>query len=284
MGIDRMVGVDSSFCDPNAFGSTVVLAMVFVPAVWTAWPSRFVRLFLVGFMALGGLCVSLTGSRGSFLCLIIWAVVVIARSKWRWHLAALAMLGSPLLWVAMPGKLQTRFETIVNPAVGARNEQQSADARIIGLMTGIKLFQDFPVSGIGPGAWRTATGMKLQSHNLYGQLLGEMGGLGAITFLGILIAFGLNLWQLRQAFRQHPELKGGFLHRFSQAISLALFLLLMQGNFGHNLFRYQWVWFAAFLCIARYCLAQRLAMPEPASEDEEEMMDAYADERWAEAV
>jgi O-antigen ligase len=259
MGISRMVGVDTSYSDPNAFGSSVVLAMVFVPAVWTAYSSKLVRAFLLGFLALGGICVSLTGSRGSFLCLVVWAAVAIARSRYRWQLAGAAVICSPLMFLALPEKLQSRFETIVDPDSGPANAKKSADARIDGLLTGIRLFGENPLSGIGPGAWRTATGKKLAAHNLYGQLLGEMGMLGALTFSAIVIAFIVNLWQINRAYRMHPEWGDDFVRKFSQAISLALFLLLLQGNFGHNLFRFHWVWFGAFLAVARYCVAQRAA-------------------------
>jgi hypothetical protein len=36
-------------------------------------------------------------------------------------------------------------------------------------------------------------------------------------------------------------------------------LLLFEGNFGHNLFRYSWLWYGGFLIIARHCVQQRLA-------------------------
>ncbi len=258
MGIVRMVGVDSSFGDPNAFGSSIVLSLVFIPAVWSAWPSRYVRAFLVGFMMLAGLCVSLTGSRGSFVCLAVWAMVLAARNRWRWRLFAVGCFCVPILFLALPSSLQTRFETIVFPEIGPKNAQKSADTRILGLLKGVQLFEEHPVSGIGPGAWRAATGWKLQSHNLYGQLLGEMGALGVISFGAILFAFGVNLFRVYSVYRQYPEQKDGFLHALSFAIFFALILLLFQGNFGHNLYRYHWVWFGAFLSIAHHCILQRL--------------------------
>jgi hypothetical protein len=260
MGIIRMVGVDSSFGDPNAFGTSIVLALVFVPAVWGAYSSKLVRYFLMGFIALSGLCIALTGSRGSFLCLVIWAGIAIWNSRYRKHLMLAAAVCVPLLWIAMPGKMQARFESILFPEVVQKNAQLSAEARIIGLQVGVQLFQDNPVNGIGPGAWTAYTGRKLKAHNLYGQLLGEMGGLGAMTFCGIIAAFVVNLLYLRRAYRAHPEWSDDFLGRFSFSIGIALFLLLLQGNFGHNLYRYQWVWFGAFLAIVRHCMQQRMAL------------------------
>ncbi len=44
----------------------------------------------------------------------------------------------------------------------------------------------------------------------------------------------------------------------NQALGLAVILLLFEGNFGHNLFRYNWYWYGAFAIVVRYCVQQRL--------------------------
>ena len=85
---------------------------------------------------------------------------------------------APLAFVALPESLQTRFETIINPEVGPKNAQESGEGRLLGLTTGFSLWAANPLNGIGPGAWRPATGSKIESHNLYGQLIGELGTLG----------------------------------------------------------------------------------------------------------
>jgi len=258
MGVVRMVGVDSSFGDPNAFGGSVVLALVFVPALWAAFPTQRIRAFLVAFVGLAMTCIALTGSRGAFVGLVAAGAVIIARSRRRWEMAVYAVMLAPLLFVLLPEKHQKRFETILNPEAGPRNAQLSADARIDGLYTGLRLFQENPLNGIGPGAWRPATGRKLESHNLYGQLLGEMGIVGAMAFLGLLSAFVVNHVRIRRAYRDHPEWGRDFLYQIDGAVMLAVVLMLLHGNFGHNLFRYQWVWYGAFLVIVQHCVRQRL--------------------------
>jgi hypothetical protein len=39
---------------------------------------------------------------------------------------------------------------------------------------------------------------------------------------------------------------------------MGVFLLLFMGNFGHNLFRFSWLWYGGFLIIARYCIEARV--------------------------
>src|SRR5207237_10677632 len=106
----------------------------------------------------------------------------------------------------------------------------------------------------------------IESHNPYGQLLGELGGLGGITFLLILIGFWANVrWQ-----RKHNPNAGRdgpcFCYEVTTAVGVSVLLMLFEGNFGHNLFRFNWLWYGGFLIIARHCVARRAeaAEEEPA--------------------
>jgi O-antigen ligase len=257
MSIPRLIGVDVAMGDPNSFGATVVYALPFVVPFWVSRPSWPMRLFLAGYVALSFVCVGLTGSRSAFLGLLLCAMVTAFRSRWRWPLMIAGVLAAPALFAALPSELQNRFETIIHPEVGPANAIESSEGRLIGLTTGLELFAANPWSGIGPGAWRPATGNTIESHNLYGQLLGEMGLLGGLTFAAVLVCFWVNLRRIRAAYRRHPEWDRDFLYHVAGAVGLALFLLLFEGNFGHNLFRYSWLWYGGFLIIARHCIRRR---------------------------
>ncbi len=261
MSIKRLIGVDESMGDPNSFGATIVYALPFVVPFWLSRPSWYMRCFLIGYVTLSVVCIGLTGSRGSLITLIVCAAVIILRSRWRVPLLILAMLAAPALWAALPPSLQNRFETIIHPEVGPKNAIASGEGRLIGLETGLELFAKNPLTGIGPGAWRPATGSPIESHNLYGQVLGEMGGLGGVTFAVIVIGLWINVRAVRKAYRRHPEWERDFVYHVAGAVSLVVFLLLFEGNFGHNLFRYGWLWYGGFLVIARHCVRQRESEP-----------------------
>jgi O-antigen ligase len=271
MGIARMIGVDKSLGDPNSFGASIVYALPFVVPFWMEKPSRWLRIFLVAYVGLSLVCIGLTGSRSSFVGLLLCCLMIVLRSRRRWSLLVAAALLAPMLWFALPSSLQTRFETIVNPGAGPANAQASAMDRIEGLKIGLNLYERNPVTGVGPHAWKPATKRDLESHNLYGELLGEMGTLGALTFLFILAGFAINWQRIRQAYQQHPEWSKDFLFEVNVAIALGVILLLFEGNFGHNLFRYSWLWYGGFHMIALHCVKQRMkeaaspSYPRPAS-------------------
>jgi O-antigen ligase len=261
MGIPRMIGVDRTLGDPNSFGASIVFALPFVPALWRAGVGgRWGRVLLLGFAGLCGLCILLTGSRSSFLGLIVWGLLLLLRVRraWFWMLAAAAL--APLAFVALPDSLQNRFETIVNPEAGPESARESGEGRIEGFFKGLELWGTSPVTGVGPGAWRPATKSKIESHNLFGQLVGETGALGLAAFAFLLGCFVVNLRRVRR--HRDPENPGDFPIQLGAAIGTSVFLLLLMGLFGHNLFRFTWLWYGGFLIIAVDCLRHRPAPVE----------------------
>jgi O-antigen ligase len=270
MGIARMIGVDTTLGDPNSFAASMLLALALVPAVWGAYRSPWVHRFLIGYVGLSVLCILLTGSRSGLIGLLVWSAICVAQSRWRRKLPLLLLGGAPLIFFALPEDLQTRFETIVNPAAGPASAQLSADGRIEGFWTGIRLWQNNPLFGVGPGAWRRASGSPIESHNLYGQLLGEMGTAGIVTFGAILVGFAINFRRARDTYRRHPEWGQDFLYLLVRGVAVGVFLMLLMGCFGHNLFRYNWVWYAGFLIIAWRCLQDREAWGTYATDTDDE--------------
>jgi len=274
MGISRMIGVDATLGDPNSFGASIVFALPIVAALWRASiDGRRGRLLLTGYVGLSSLCILLTGSRSSLLGLLLWFAIIIWNTPYRFKAFAAFVVAAPLAFVALPESLQTRFETIINPDVGPANAKESGEGRKQGLIMGFQQWANNPLSGIGPGAWRPANRTQIESHNLYGQLVGETGTLGLVSFLAILYCFWQNLRAIRRVRKSVPEWENDLVFTLPSAIGVSVCLLLFMGNFGHNLFRFTWLWYGGFLIIARYCVARRVANwePEPPIEEEAEL-------------
>jgi O-antigen ligase len=282
MGIARMIGVDSTLGDPNSFGAGIIYALPFIVALWRAGiGGRLGKWLLTGYFLLSVLCILLTGSRGSLVGLLVWGAILLCqvRRGWLWLLAAAVL--APMVFVALPEELQNRFETIINPEAGPKEAKISGEGRIEGFLTGLSLWAANPLTGIGPGAWRPATGSLVESHNLYGQVLGETGTLGGVAFLAMLGCFWVNWRRLRSARKAYPEWGNDLPFQVSSAVATGVFLLLFMGNFGHNMLRFTWLWYGGFLIIARYCVRRRLADPDswlPPLEAEDETAERLADD------
>jgi O-antigen ligase len=271
MGTYRMMGVDTLYGDPNSFAPTIVYAMPLALAAGLQFRIWWQRALLGGYLSLSMLCILLTGSRTAFigLCFLVLGAALLSKRRLAWILL-LGML-APVAFQCLPQDRQNRFLTLIDPSYGPANAQESAEGRAKGWHYGVELWKEHPVLGVGPGAFQAATGW-LQAHHLYGQILGELGTLGALAFAGILAAFAANALRAYRLCRDFPEVSGGFPCAVVWATSGAVLLLLLLGFGGHNLYRYTWLWYGAFQAIALHCMHQEATMlaGEATGEDEEE--------------
>jgi O-antigen ligase len=271
MGTRRMIGVDVTFSDPNAFASTLLYTLPLLIPYWKEQPRRIPRILLIGYALVCICCVLLTGSRAGFLGLCgLTAVILVSYAQRKGQMILLGCVAGlaafAVLTVVLPEDLQNRYLTLVDSSRGPRNAQVSAHGRLVGLEEGIRVWQESPFFGHGPASFQYSTGKRFQAHNLYGQVLAELGLMGALSLLLLAICFARNWLESRRWAMCWGERTPSFATLVSQAIGINLILLLVMGWAGHNLYRYNWQWFAAFGAIALHCLRQR-AIPVSQSEN-----------------
>jgi O-antigen ligase len=265
MGISRMVGVDITYRDPNAFASTLVMALPLTMPFWKTGGSTALRLALAGFTAAAALCVFLTGSRGGFVALTVAAVMLAWASRYRTRMLALLAAAGVVGVLVLPGALQDRFLTLIDSSRGPANAQESAQGRLQGLLDGVRLWEQSPLLGMGPWSFAEAAGSGYNPHNMYGQVLGEMGLVGVAALAALLLAFWANAREARRLRQSLPPGKMIFASEVCRGVALTILLLLLLGSAGHNLYRYNWLWLAAFQAAALQCLRrQAIGAPLPA--------------------
>jgi O-antigen ligase len=254
MGTYRMIGVDSTYNDPNTFAATIVYSLTIAWPLWQARVKKWHGWALLAYVALGVICVLLTGSRMGFVGLCSLALIAVLMSRHRWAIVMLLAFAVPLAWSLLPADRQDRYLTLIDPAYGPANARESAESRWRGWHDGVRLWKQNPLLGVGPGVFGLARGYALQSHHLYGQVLGEMGTLGAVAFGMVVLGFFANYRDMRRICRWQPELQDTFTSRLIQSVTVAVILLLLMGLAGHSLYRYTWLWFGAFQAIGLHCL------------------------------
>jgi O-antigen ligase len=259
MGITRMIGVDTSYGDPNAFAYTLLTALPLTMPFWAEKGTGLRRSLLIGYTGLLVLCILLTGSRAAFVGLCFFGLLAILTSGGsRKGVLLLSAAGVLAVATALPGPLQERFLTILDASYGPQNAQQSAGGRIAGLLAGVELWKQSPLLGFGPIAFFTkATGSDIEAHNLYGQLLSELGSLGAVAFAGVIYCFWRNGAEARRFFRKNPGAPCGFAFHVVRAVGITILVMLLMGWAGHNLYRYKWLWMAAFQAVALHCIRSK---------------------------
>ena len=242
MGIDRAEGLTSSGGDPNTLANTMILTM---PLMWMMmWKpnGKWTRLFAAICFAAGLYTVIITGSRTAFMGFLLMMVLLVFRRKANIKFLPLLVLSLPLLWIVIPQEYKTRYES-----VKTRDEDQSYTDRLLSWQGGMRMFLHNPLTGVGPENYTDANGelywpetpkVYLNAHSLYFKLLGELGSLGVVTFVGYLLMLMALNRRLTKRFRE--EHADALLQNFPGYCNLILYLLLFTGYSGHNLYRPTW--------------------------------------------
>lgn len=260
MGIVRMVGVDATFNDPNAFAATLVYTLPLLGAAWSLTRRRWQRMAVGGSAALFAWCVFLTGSRAGFVGLLAAGLLQLPRRGRLRVLLALLLLGT-LAWNLSGEALQNRYLTLFDSSKGPETARQSAEGRKEGFFGGLAVFRRYPALGCGPGRFsETGVGF-VQAHNLYGQVLGELGIAGVSAFVMLLAAFVRNNARARSLARLSPDVQLSPAYAINRAVMRSVALMLLLGLGGHNLYRYTWFWFGAFQALAVCALEKRARQP-----------------------
>ena len=269
MGVYRLIGIESTFGGPNSLAMSIVVSLPMLLFLWTVrkefsseWPRlarKWFPILLASYFILAISSIILTNSRSGMLSMILFVALVIIGRKGVFRKSAYFLLGGLMLltiWHLAPEDNRERFMTIWNPEAGPENARVSADGRIEGYKAGMIMFDRFPITGVGVGNFITyrvvyVDGIALEAHNLAGELLGETGVVGGISFALMVLVTLVNCYKVRTIARKNrfdPAI--GVLSGLGKACRNAVILLAFEGLFGHNLLRFNWLWLAAFSILA----------------------------------
>jgi O-antigen ligase len=261
-GIMRMNAVNKTHGDPNTFSATLLHALPFLVPFWMTVRLVQVKPLIVMHVVLTLLCIYLTGSRRAYVGIAFLSFLLMMRSERRWTLVGLSMLLVPAVFCLMRDDLQERLLSVFSSDSMNAHAVSSARFRLAALSFGWDIWMNHFLTGAGPSTFALASGTGLQAHNLYAQTMSEMGLLGIISLSALSVCFFLNARDIGRLYKQHPWWEKDFTyHVGTTATVFAVVLLLFMGTAGHNLFRYNWIWFGAFQICARR-VAQKRAESE----------------------
>ena len=218
-------------------------------------------LFVWGYVLLTLRSMMLTGSRGALIMVVTLALLPVPFSKHRFKVIPIILVALPLGWFAMSDEMQDRYRTLWDSTISEEANRNMA-GRTAGFYDGWENWSNNPIFGVGPGQHGAAIGSRFQAHNLPGQVAGETGTLGVLTFLFMLSCFGinhLNIWK-NYKYLQEKRLgnEGLYCWRVSVGVIYAIMMVLLQGLGLHNGYRFPWVWFGAFQALATMIMQDKV--------------------------
>ena len=169
------------------------------------------RLFAAGVTVLMLGAILFAKSRGGFLALAVTAVLIIAQSgRLRGGLAAALVVGALVATPLMPQSFWTRLSSITN---AEDDHTGSREARVVLLQDGWKAFVDHPFTGVGAGQFQNYNPPDRQelwreTHNVELQVLSELGVIGGLVFVWLLVQAGRTTFKAWQALRPRRRLGG----------------------------------------------------------------------------
>ncbi len=258
---DIKVRVYSTFANPNVLGEYLLLLIpLSIGFLWAAKGWLRKAIFMV-FSLTMLLCLMLTFSRGCWLGLL-FALMIFAFCADR-RLLLLAFIGLFILSALLPAPILNRFTSI-----GDLKDTSSSYRLSIWLGT-INMLRDYWVSGIGIGSeafnriypFYAYSGTQAQhSHNLYLQILSEMGYLGLISFLLIIFLF------YKQMLTAYFKTNNKFISIFLISICASISGYLLQGMFDNVWYNYR-VFLIFWILISFGIAANNLTLAEEANQE-----------------
>jgi len=255
-GFGRLIPVGRNF-DFNDLAGLIVCALPLAWPLWRHWSALWRRGLLLAYLGLSCYCIVLTGSRMGFAGLLLAGALACVASQKRWLLIAVVPLLAAGAWAVLPEKQKDRYRTVFDPDYVATYATPIGTYRYASFEKGLELLKERPLVGFGPMAVRAMQGH--MPHNLYGQVLAELGLAGTVAFGLILLGVAQNTWEARRIVRDMGAAGHSFAWNTVAAAAAAILLLAIMGWGFNFLFWHVWLWFGGFQVVALAVLRQHAA-------------------------
>jgi len=216
-----------------------------MPFLWYAASSvkrPIIKTFLIICFLLSTYTVFLAGSRGGIVGLVTLILVLTLFTKHRALMFGISLTLFIILMQSMGSSYKSYMSTILKFGRG----DVSSRSRIVGLRHGFEMLVKRPILGVGPGVYRVARrawfNWGLLSHNLYGQLMGELGLIGTTAWFIFLYSYLKMAWDLRKLY-----IANSVEVNILTAVVAATAVRLVLGMGSHSLYIFFWYMAAAIV-------------------------------------
>ena len=253
-GAMRLFGPPGLFGHPNSLGGLTAANLPFFYFLFKYEKSWIRKLLLLALMAIAICVIMYTNSRTAFVGFVCFIPLVWLFSKNKFVATVIILLSCFLLWQFAPPETKQRFLTLKKTEQyisGQGDNQDAMGNRILLIKNSLKIFLEYPLTGVGVGNFITISGLRynvwLPTHNLYTQALAETGIVGSLSFLFLIVFIIKNLNKAKKLIKI-KKLHESFLYYMIIATKFFLILRLTVGLFGDDLYENYW-WMAGGLSV-----------------------------------
>lgn len=194
---NRLAGAPHDVINPNELGFVIATCIPFLHFLLFPRSTKYKIIYGV-LMVCMLYALILTMSRGAFLALLVVAVIIFRESNYKFFLIIVGFFIAIAGWSVMNPVQKDRYLSLVSSeAKGSK----TVDGRFNGMIGEFSLGLRRPIFGHGLGTTPEAKyhfqGYRQASHNLYAELLIEIGAVGMFLFLKILFEIRKTLTSLK---------------------------------------------------------------------------------------
>lgn len=232
--------------DPNSLATTLVQTLPFLFFLIITETTLRSKLVLISISALLFYTIILTGSRTGIIGVFAFVLVLWLKSSRKILVLLLIAVLFVSFWSTLNKQQKTRYASILQET-STETRDNSSQLRINAWNDGWALFLERPITGWGIGCYSSARGKRfghyMWPHNLYIQLLSELGVAGVIAFILMLYYIFRNIYQARKL-RRNLNMTADWYYHLTNALEICLIVRLVMGIFGHSLYHYIWYFVA----------------------------------------
>jgi O-antigen ligase len=208
-----------------------------------------------------------SGSRGALL-----GIGIVAGVNWLRSLKRMMSVGLVLIVIVMfvyvaPEAYRNRFTSALHP-----EEDPTASLRLSLWKSGMRMFHDHPLLGVGPGNFGSQFDSRYDAstqvagtwapHSIYVQSLSELGLLGTLPLLAVwILFFRMNARTRKMLLSLSEDARRSFEFRLSWGLDLAMVGFLTSGAFLTVLY-YPHLWVLLGLSAGLHTACAKRAMSE----------------------
>lgn len=192
---------------------------------------------------------SLTLSRSGLLAIFMIYGIVFLQSSRKGLIIMLGTIALIVSFLSLNEHQKDRYLSIVDSDT---QSSASAEGRLDGWTTDFLVAMKSPIFGHGLGAsaeanWNYA-GATNKSHNLWLEVLQELGGIGLILFIRYSVSIFQGFKQAKSVFEKTSG-QSSFMHSCVLAMNTWLYMNLLFSLASYGLTSYEWYLFGAFSAI-----------------------------------
>jgi len=255
-GMWRLRGVTNYFGHPNQLGGMTAANLPFLFYLLKYQLSKIWKIVYFILIIASLRVIMLTQSRTAFVGVMAFAFFVWLFSKKKViSLIAISII-MIITWHFSPPETRDRFLTLgmADRVVTGRADHDEAGSmysRWVLIQRGFEAFKENPILGLGLNCYMSFNGHRygyfFPPHNTYIQALSEMGLLGTLAFLLVLIFTLRNLIKSKKRLKFLPE-RNEFLETMIIIVMVYLLVRMIVSMFGQELYDNYW-WISAGLSV-----------------------------------